>query len=101
MRFYKYHGLGNDYLVLESAEALTPELVRTICDRHRGVGSDGILAPFDAGNAADYGVTIWNPDGSIAEKSGNGLRIFARWPQRERGERAGARRPGRPAPEVP
>jgi len=85
VKLWKAHGLGNDYLVLESAEVLTPKLVRAICERHRGVGSDGILAPFDAGTSADYGVTIWNPDGSIAEKSGNGLRIFARWLHRERG----------------
>lgn len=74
----RYHGLGNDYLVLEDGPVMRPELVRAVCDRHRGVGSDGILEPADPG-PADYGVTIWNPDGSIAEKSGNGLRIFAQW----------------------
>jgi len=76
----KYHGLGNDYLVLEDAGgvSLTPELVVRICDRHTGVGSDGILEPRQ-GVDADFGLQIWNPDGSTAEKSGNGLRIFARW----------------------
>lgn len=78
MRFWRAHGLGNDYLVMEAGEPLNAALVQRICDRHRGVGSDGILEPADRG-PADYGVRIWNPDGSIAEKSGNGLRIFARW----------------------
>ena len=85
MRLYKAHGLGNDYLVLEDGAALDAALVAAVCDRHHGVGGDGVLEPFSAGAAADYGVRIWNPDGSIAEKSGNGLRIFARWLVSERG----------------
>jgi diaminopimelate epimerase len=79
VRFWKAHGLGNDYLVLETAHALDAALVRRLCDRHRGIGSDGILQPTPPTLDADFGVRIWNPDGSIAEKSGNGLRIFARW----------------------
>ncbi len=79
MRFWKAHGLGNDYLVLERALRLEPPLVRAICERHSGVGGDGILEPCAPTLGAEHGVTIWNPDGSIAEKSGNGLRIFARW----------------------
>ena len=78
LRLWRAHGLGNDYLVLEEGPDLDPALVREVCDRHRGVGGDGILEPMD-GAGADHGVRIWNPDGSIAEKSGNGLRIFARW----------------------
>jgi diaminopimelate epimerase len=79
--YVKSHGLGNDYIVIDPAEvpfAVTPEAVRLICDRHLGVGSDGILlvAP---GNGADFGVRIFNPDGSEAEKSGNGARIFAKF----------------------
>lgn len=81
MRLERYHGLGNDYLVLADG-ALLPvgaaALVVAICDRHTGAGSDGILQPAPAG-PCDFGVTIWNPDGSIGEKSGNGLRIYARW----------------------
>lgn len=76
---YKAHGLGNDYLVLELADfggVLTPPAVRALCDRHRGVGSDGVLAAVPS-SAAEFGVRIFNPDGSEAEKSGNGLRIFA------------------------
>jgi diaminopimelate epimerase len=76
----KYHGLGNDYLVLEDAcgVGLTSERVVQICDRHTGVGSDGILEEVPA-DGADFGLRIWNPDGTTAEKSGNGIRIFARW----------------------
>lgn len=85
MKFWKAHGLGNDYLVLEAALALDAGLVQAICDRNRGIGSDGILEPCAATLGADYGVRIWNPDGSLAEKSGNGLRIFARWLYAARG----------------
>ena len=78
MRFIKSHALGNDYLVLCSGESLHATLVERICHRNKGLGSDGILEPVPASNG-DYGLRIWNPDGSQAEKSGNGLRIFARW----------------------
>lgn len=78
MKLFRAHGLGNDYLVLETGDPLDAPLVRALCDRHRGVGGDGILEPV-ATDRCEYGVRIWNPDGSIAEKSGNGLRIFARW----------------------
>lgn len=83
--FAKYQALGNTYLVLpEPPVALTAELIRRICDVHYGLGSDGILLPeppslpTPEGEAA-FGLRIFNPDGSEAEKSGNGLRIFARW----------------------
>ncbi|HEV8352663.1 MAG TPA: diaminopimelate epimerase [bacterium] len=79
--FVKSHALGNDYIVLDPAAlsfALTPEAIRRICDRHLGAGSDGILA-LAASDRADFGLRIYNPDGSEAEKSGNGLRIFARY----------------------
>lgn len=87
MRLFRAHGLGNDYLVLADAAgvALDPALVRAICDRHEGVGSDGVLEPASPREGADYGLRIHNPDGSEAEKSGNGLRIFALWLVRDRG----------------
>ena len=78
MRLWKAHGLGNDYFVWEGQAPLDPNMVRRICHRHTGVGADGILQPVSS-SRADLGVRIWNPDGSIAEKSGNGLRIFAWW----------------------
>jgi diaminopimelate epimerase len=88
MRLSKWHGLGNDYLLVERAELeleLTPERVRTLCDYHFGVGSDGIVEVVAAdGTRAE--VVIWNPDGSTAELSGNGTRIAARWLARQSGE---------------
>src|SRR5881397_3425596 len=87
MRFSKWHGLGNDYLLVERAALyvpLTPERVKRICDYHFGVGSDGILEVVSA-NGAEAEVVIWNPDGSTAELSGNGTRIAARWLARRTG----------------
>jgi diaminopimelate epimerase len=87
MRFSKWHGLGNDYLLVQRAELdapLTPELVRRLCDYHFGVGSDGVLEVITA-NEARAEVVIWNPDGSTAELSGNGTRIAARWLARRSG----------------
>ncbi|WP_269522811.1 diaminopimelate epimerase [Coraliomargarita parva] len=82
MKFEKYHALGNDYLVLDpkDAQALpsTDAIVR-ICHRNFGLGSDGILYGPLPTDKADFGLRIMNPDGSEAEKSGNGLRIFARY----------------------
>lgn len=80
---FKAHGLGNDYLVAEDG-VVDAGLVRALCDRNRGVGGDGVLEPLVAANAS-IGVRIWNPDGSVAEKSGNGLRIFAWWAHNHRG----------------
>src|SRR5437867_296303 len=76
--FVRSHGLGNDYLVMDPSFDLTPERVRLICHRNRGVGSDGILVVSKNADA-DFAVRILNPDGSEAEKSGNGLRIFAKF----------------------
>ena len=81
-RFYKYHALGNDYLVLNPSE-IVGELdalrIQRICHRNFGVGSDGILlGPLET-KEGDFGLRIFNPDGSEAEKSGNGLRIFSRY----------------------
>ena len=82
MKFEKYHALGNDYLVYDPGERseifAENEIVR-ICHRNFGLGSDGILwGPVPSDEAA-FGLRILNPDGSEAEKSGNGLRIFARF----------------------
>jgi diaminopimelate epimerase len=81
----KWHGLGNDYLVVEEADLqaeLTPEAVSLLCDRHRGVGSDGILVvgrPSGAVPGAVARMRVLNPDGSEPEMCGNGIRIFARY----------------------
>lgn len=79
--YVRSHGLANDYIVMDPKDLpfeLTPESVRLICDRNRGVGSDGILV-VAPGQDADFGLRILNPDGSEAEKSGNGVRIFAKF----------------------
>lgn len=79
--FFKGHGLGNDYIVMDPRELdfkLTPKNIRLICDRNWGVGSDGILT-LERSKKAHFALRIYNPDGSEAEKSGNGLRIFARY----------------------
>ena len=87
MRFSKWHGLGNDYLLLERADAgpVSRDLVVRLCDYHFGIGSDGLLEVVATeGPRAD--VVIWNPDGSTAELSGNGTRIAARWLARASGD---------------
>ncbi|KAF4515882.1 hypothetical protein B566_EDAN000117 [Ephemera danica] len=79
--FFRGHGLGNDYIVMDPKELtfkLTPKHIKAVCDRNWGLGSDGILALVSS-KKADFGLRIYNPDGSEAEKSGNGLRIFARY----------------------
>jgi diaminopimelate epimerase len=76
LRFAKGHGLSNDYLVVEGRDLpwpLTRERICAICDRHIGIGSDGLLV---AELGDQFTLRIYNPDGSEAEKSGNGLRIF-------------------------
>ena len=75
IRLTKYEALGNDYLVWDQPASIErlARLAPQICDRHLGIGSDGILA-FDAETLS---VRVFNPDGSEAEKSGNGLRIAA------------------------
>ena len=83
MRLIRSHGLGNDYLVLDSGEPMSPARAQALCDRHEGVGGDGVLEPIPSA-VADFGLRIWNPDGSLAEKSGNGLRIFAHWARHHR-----------------
>jgi diaminopimelate epimerase len=82
MKFYKYHALGNDYIVLDPSEfgsKLNEKLIRRICHRNFGIGADGILYGPTTSPEADFAIRIFNPDGSEAEKSGNGLRIFARY----------------------
>jgi diaminopimelate epimerase len=76
--FAKYHGLGNEYIVIDGKFGdLSKEQVVRICNVHFGIGSDGIL--FDLSQNGKFQVKIINPDGSEAEKSGNGLRIFSRY----------------------
>ena len=76
--FFKGHALGNDYIVMDPANLdfkLDPGTIRSICDRNRGVGGDGIIG-ISSAVEADFGISVYNADGSEAETSGNGLRIF-------------------------
>ncbi len=89
--FVKGHGTGNDFVILpdpDGALVLTPALVAALCDRHRGIGADGVLRvvrsakhPDAAGFAAEaeWFMDYWNADGSSAEMCGNGVRVFARY----------------------
>ena len=82
LKFWKYHALGNDYIVIDPKDLpspLTTEQVIIICHRNFGVGSDGILLGPLPTKDAKCALKIYNPDGSEAEKSGNGLRIFSRY----------------------
>lgn len=79
--FVKSHGLGNEYIVLNSEKLnfeLNEKAIKIICNINFGIGSDGILLKVPS-SKADFGLRIFNPDGSEAEKSGNGLRIFCKY----------------------
>jgi diaminopimelate epimerase len=80
-QFVRSQALGNDYLVVDDTFGLelTVERIRRLCDYHHGIGSDGILQRVAAPDGFDAAVRIFNPDGSEAEKSGNGVRIFAKF----------------------
>lgn len=81
MRFTKMHGVGNDFLIFDRGEVLSvdlPRLARRACDRHFGVGADGILVPQPS-EVADLKMVYLNSDGSTAEMCGNGIRCLARY----------------------
>jgi diaminopimelate epimerase len=82
VRFHKYQALGNDYIVIDVADIaanLTRARIRRICDRHFGIGSDGMLVGTLPADGKPRSLRIFNPDGSEAEKSGNGIRIFCKY----------------------
>jgi len=79
--FVKMHGLGNEYIVMESTNIdfqLTRQAIMRLCNIHYGIGSDGIVMQVPSAKA-DFGFRVYNPDGSEAEKSGNGLRILCKY----------------------
>jgi len=81
MNLRKYHGLGNDFLILVDAGGTQPydaDLARAVCDRHRGIGADGLVRVTRTGSADGPRFELLNADGSRAETSGNGLRCAAR-----------------------
>jgi len=80
IRLEKYHGLGNDFLVLLDLGAVRPvdaADARALCDRHRGVGADGLIRVTPGEGSADFTMDLYNADGSRAEMSGNGIRCLA------------------------
>ncbi|HEV8571722.1 MAG TPA: diaminopimelate epimerase [Actinomycetota bacterium] len=81
MKFSKYHGTGNDFVMIQDLEgrlALDSTLVSALCDRHMGIGADGLIriAPSDT---ADFFMDYWNADGQVAEMCGNGIRCLAKY----------------------
>ncbi len=83
MKFWKMHGLGNDYVVVDNrdkktADAQTSELAQKLCERRFGVGADGLLLVYSS-SMADVKMRIFNADGSEAEMCGNGIRCFAKY----------------------
>ncbi len=82
MKYFKYHAIGNVYIVInpkDTSKNLTSEQIKKICHRNFGIGSDGILFGPLKSEKGQFSLRIFNPDGSEAEKSGNGLRIFSRY----------------------
>jgi diaminopimelate epimerase len=81
LRFAKYHGTGNDFVMIEDLEdrvRLHPALVEALCDRHRGVGGDGVIR-IAPSTSADLFMDYWNADGQVAEMCGNGIRCLAKY----------------------
>ncbi|MDQ0149664.1 diaminopimelate epimerase [Eubacterium multiforme] len=79
--FVKMQGLGNDYLVFDEEKInfkVNEKFIKKVCNTNWGIGSDGVLLKIKSKNLK-FGLKIFNPDGSIAEKSGNGLRIFCKY----------------------
>ncbi|MBW4480371.1 MAG: diaminopimelate epimerase [Tolypothrix brevis GSE-NOS-MK-07-07A] len=81
IEFTKYHGLGNDFILIDnrssSTPVITPEEAIKLCDRHFGIGADGVIFALPGENNTDYTMRIFNSDGSEPEMCGNGIRCFA------------------------
>src|SRR5437762_5713867 len=88
LRFTKMNGAGNDFVLLDNRAGdvrLTREQIARLCDRHRGIGADGVLLLERATNGADFRMRYYNADGGEAEMCGNGARCFARFADRTAG----------------
>ncbi|CAO2816185.1 unnamed protein product [Amaranthus hypochondriacus] len=83
LHFVKYHGLGNDFILVDNRDSIepkvTPEQAVKLCDRNFGVGADGVIFAMPGTNGTDYTMRIFNSDGSEPEMCGNGVRCFARF----------------------
>jgi diaminopimelate epimerase len=78
LHFWKYQGLGNDFVVVEGEPLMGPERAVALCDRHRGIGADGVLSVLPARDGGAAYMHVYNPDGSVAAMCGNGVRCVAR-----------------------
>lgn len=92
IEFAKYHGLGNDFILIDnrhsSEPVLTPEQAVSTCDRHFGIGADGVIFALPGQNSTDYTMRIFNSDGSEPEMCGNGIRCLAKFIADLEGEKA-------------
>lgn len=83
LHFVKYHGLGNDFILVDNRDStepkITPEQAVKLCDRNFGIGADGVIFALPGINGTDYTMRIFNSDGSEPEMCGNGIRCFARF----------------------
>ncbi len=83
IEFTKYHGLGNDFILVDnrhsSEPVVTPEQAVVLCDRHFGIGADGVIFALPGQNGTDYTMRIFNSDGSEPEMCGNGIRCLAKF----------------------
>ena len=89
LHFTKMNGAGNDFVMVDNRDgksALTGAQIARLCDRHRGIGADGLLAVEPAQNGADFRMRYYNADGGEAEMCGNGARCFGRFAQRISGQ---------------
>ncbi|MDB9741685.1 diaminopimelate epimerase [Akkermansiaceae bacterium] len=89
LHFYKMNGAGNDFVVIDNRSlkiSLSKDLIAGLCDRHRGIGADGLLAVEPAEKGADYKFRYYNADGGEAEMCGNGARCFGRFTAHLSGE---------------
>ncbi len=90
--FRKYHGLGNDFIIVDACsphgisdatlkQIQDPAVIANLCNRRRGIGADGVIFLFDGSNGCDYSTSIINSDGSIAQMCGNGIRCLGKFIQ--------------------
>src|SRR5690242_6265191 len=89
LRFTKMNGAGNDFILFDNRMGnidLDRKEIATLCDRHRGIGADGILLLEKAANGADFRMRYFNADGGEAEMCGNGARCFARYAKKITGQ---------------
>jgi diaminopimelate epimerase len=92
IKFSKYHGLGNDFILIDNRHApetlVSPEIAIAMCDRHFGIGADGVIFALPGQEGTDYTMRIFNSDGSEPEMCGNGIRCLARFLAELEGDRS-------------